>query len=85
MEFLIMAIPVGKSNSNPEQLRFLPMNGCTIRADFEGGIMSEEYGPLLLRGIDNQIALTTRLAAAFDDKRHPSYIDHPLSELLALC
>jgi hypothetical protein len=53
-----MAVPVGKSNSNPEQLRFLPINGSTIRADFEGGIMSEEYGPLLLRGIDSQIGHT---------------------------
>ena len=36
------------------------------------------------RGIDSQIGLTKRLAAAFDDKRHPSSISHPLSDLLAL-
>jgi hypothetical protein len=37
----------------------------------------------LLRGIDRQIGLTERLAAAMQDKRHPSYIDHPLRALLA--
>jgi hypothetical protein len=37
----------------------------------------------LLRGIDRQIGLTERLAAAIRDKRHQSYIDHPLRDLLA--
>jgi hypothetical protein len=37
----------------------------------------------LLRGIDRQIGLTERLAAAVRDKRHPSYIDHPLRDLFA--
>lgn len=77
-----MAVPFGSSNLT-EPLRFLPINGSTIRADFDGGVMSSDFGPLLLRGIDSQIGLTKRLAAAFDDKRHPSYIDHSLSDLLA--
>jgi hypothetical protein len=37
----------------------------------------------LLRGIDRQISLTERLAAAIQDKRHPSYIAPPLRDLLA--
>jgi stalled ribosome alternative rescue factor ArfA len=37
----------------------------------------------LLRGIDRQIGLTERLATAMQDKRHPSYIDHPLRDLVA--
>jgi hypothetical protein len=37
----------------------------------------------LLRGLDRQIGLTERLAAAVQDKRHPSYIAHPLRDLLA--
>lgn len=69
--------------SNPEQLCFPPIAGQTIRADFEGGALSSDFGALLLRGIDRQIGLTARLAAAIHDKRHPSYIDHPLRDLLA--
>ena len=36
-----------------------------------------------MRGVDRQIGLTERLAAAIHDKRHQSYIDHPLRALLA--
>jgi Transposase DDE domain group 1 len=69
--------------SNPEQLCFPPVAGHTVRADFEGGALSSDFGALLLRGVDRQIGLTERLAAAIHDKRHPSYIDHPLRDLLA--
>jgi hypothetical protein len=69
--------------STPQQLRFPPIAGYTIRADFEGGALSSDFGALLLRGIDRQIGLTERLAAAMQDKRHQSYIDHSLRDLLA--
>src|SRR5215813_12951126 len=68
---------------SPTQLRFPPLAGYTVRADFEGGALSSDFGALLLRGIDRQIGLTARLAAAVQDKRHPSYIDHSLHALLA--
>ena len=69
--------------SNPQQLCFPPVTGYTVRADFEGGALSSDFGPLLLRGIDRQIGLTERLAAAVHEKRHRSYIDHPLRDLFA--
>jgi Transposase DDE domain group 1 len=69
--------------SNPEQLCFPPVTGQTLRADFEGGALSSDFGALLLRGIDRQIGLTERLAAAIHDTRHQSYIDHSLRDLLA--
>jgi DDE family transposase len=71
------------SYSTPQQLRFPPIAGYTIRADFEGGALSSDFGALLLRGIDRQIGLTEGLAAAMQDKRHQSYIDHSLQALLA--
>lgn len=71
------------SNSTSEQLRFPPIPGFTVRVDFEGGALSSDFGPLLLRGVDQQIGLTYRLAQAFEDTRHPSYIDHSLRDLLA--
>jgi hypothetical protein len=54
----------------------------TVRGYFYGGSMSSDFGPLLLHGVDRQIGLTGRLAAAFDDQRHPSYITHPLRDLI---
>jgi hypothetical protein len=71
------------SYSSPTQLCFPPVGGQTVRADFEGGALSSDFGALLLRGIDRQIGLTKRLAAAIHDKRHQAYIDHPLRDLLA--
>jgi hypothetical protein len=69
--------------SSPKQLCFPPVGGQTVRADFEGGALSSDFGVLLLRGVDRQIGLTERLAAAIQDKRHQAYIDHPLRDLLA--
>lgn len=71
------------SQCTPEQLRFPPVEGLTVRADFEGGALSSDFGVLLLRGIDQQIGLSQQLAQAFDDRRHPAYIDHPLAALFA--
>jgi hypothetical protein len=69
--------------SSPKHLCFPPVGGQTLLADCEGGALSSDFGALLLRGIDRQIGLTARLAAAMQDKRHPSSIDHPLRDLLA--
>ena len=71
------------SDCSPKQLCFPPIAGQTIRADFAGGALSSDFGVLLLRGIDRQIGLTERLAAAMRDKRHQSYIAHPLRDLFA--
>ena len=59
------------SQSTPEPLRFPPVDGLTVRADVDGGAMSSDVGPLILRGVDQQIGLTERLAQAIDDQRHP--------------
>lgn len=69
-------------NSTPEQLRFASIPGYTIRADFQGGGLSSDLGPLLLKGVDRQIGLTDRLCAAIADKRHPCYIKHTLPDIL---
>lgn len=71
------------SDSTPKQLRFPTLNGFTVRADFDGGALSSDFGPLLLRGVDQQIGLIPRLSAAIKDQRHPSYIDHSLDDLLS--
>ncbi len=72
------------SECTQESLRFPPVEeGLSVRADFDGGALSTDFGPLILRGVDRQIGLTERLAAVFEDQRHPSYITHPLRDLFA--
>lgn len=70
-------------NSTPEQLRFPSLAGRTLRADFNGGGLSSDLGPLLLKGVDRQIGLTERINAALVDTRHASYITHSQRDLLA--
>ena len=71
------------SHSSAESLRFPPVAGLTIRGEFDGGPMSTDIGPLLLREVDRQTGLSERLAHAIEDRRHPSYVQHPLRDLLA--
>ena len=66
-----------------EQLRFHPANGKTIRADFNGGELSSNFGALLLREAMLHSGIISRFANAIDDKRHQSYIDHTKQELIA--
>ena len=69
-------------NSIPTQLRFPASAGFTIRAEFDGGAMSSDFGALLLRGTDLQIGLIPRLVSAIQDTRHASYIAHSMTDLL---
>lgn len=69
-------------NSTPTQLRFPATAGFTVRADFEGGAVSSDFGALLLQGADRQTGLIDRLASAIQDRRHPAYIEHRLTDLL---
>jgi hypothetical protein len=49
------------SDSISEQLRFSPAAGFVVWADFNGGGLSSDLGPLLLREVDRQIGLTDAL------------------------
>ena len=65
-----------------ETLRFHPVNGKTVRADFNGGGLSSDFGALLLHEMAIRSELIPRLAKAIQDKRHQSYIDHSIQDLL---
>ena len=68
--------------SKPEQLSFHPVEGLTLRADFEGGALSSDFGALLLRETELQCGLIARLTGAINDTRHPAYVEHPMQDLL---
>ncbi|MES9985810.1 MAG: IS1380 family transposase [Candidatus Thiodiazotropha sp. 6PLUC6] len=68
--------------STQKQLRFHPSNGKTIRADFNGGELSSDFGALLLRETILHSGLIEKLSCAVHDRRHQSYIDHSLQDLL---
>ena len=68
--------------STAVQLRFPSIPAHSVHADFAGGGLSSDLGPVLLRGVDLQICLTKRLAAALSDRRHQSYVDHSYHDIL---
>ena len=66
----------------PEQLRFPPAAGFTIRGEFTGGEVSSDLGTLLLGAVDRRIGLIDRFTQAIVDARHTGYITHPMRDLL---
>jgi len=70
------------TKATSKQLRFPTVDGLSVRASFDGGAMSSDFGSLLVAGVDRQIGLTARLASAFIDKRHGSYVTHVMQDLL---
>ena len=69
-------------NFTPEQLRFPPAAGFTIRADFDGGEVSSDLGALVLSAVDRRIGLIGRLVQAIGDSRDRRYITHSMRDLL---
>jgi hypothetical protein len=67
-------------------------NGKTIRTgrigsrevvvDFDGGRISSDAGALLLRGVDQVLRLSERVAACFQDGRDPELIEHSVQTLV---
>ncbi len=70
------------TDSSSPILSFHSIPGFSIRASFDGGTLSSDFGALLLSAADRQTGLINRLVQAIDDKRHPSYIDHSMHDLL---
>lgn len=71
------------ANSIPDQLRFPSIPGYTVRADFAGGELSSDLGPMLLGAVDRRIGMIGKLAAAIADTRDQRYITHSMHDLLA--
>jgi len=60
----------------------IPCAGKQLTATFDGGQLSSDGGLLLLQQVDQQLGLTSRLAAAIRDERDPALVRQPLLTLL---
>lgn len=54
-----------------------------VVARFDGGDITSDAGGLLLREVDERVALTARLRACFTDHRQPEKIEHSVQHLVA--
>ncbi len=68
----------------PSQIRlpFASISGKVVEAYFAGGAVRSDGGVLLLRALESQMGLIARMVDALRDRRHPSYIDHTLLDLV---
>ena len=64
-------------------LPFARLGGKNLQADFDGGTLSSDGGVLLLREIEAQIGVISRLAGALDDPRDARYTKHRYEEMLS--
>ena len=64
------------------RLSFTSVGGKRVEADFDGGVVTGDSGLLLVREMDRKLGVIDCLASALWDRRHPSYISHPLEDLL---
>jgi hypothetical protein len=70
------------TNSIQTQLNFHPVDGLSVRANFDGGAMSSDFGAILMRETALNSLLLTKLAAAISDPRRQSHIKHSLQDLI---
>jgi hypothetical protein len=54
----------------------------TVLLNFNGGFLSSDAGALLLREVEEQIGLISKMAEVIPDSRDARYITHKISELL---
>lgn len=69
-------------NVTQTQLNFHPVDGLSVRANFDGGAMSSDFGAILMRETALQSQLPNKLAAVIGDSRKQSHITHTLQDLI---
>lgn len=70
------------NKENQIQFPFTPLKRRKVTAVFDEPLVSSDGGLLLIREALLETGLIRSLAQALYDPRHPSYIDHPLEEML---
>jgi hypothetical protein len=66
-----------------DQIEFGRLGRRIIEANFQGGAISSDGGVMLLRQVDRRISLSSTVASALQDPRHPERIQHTLRDLIA--
>ncbi len=61
---------------------FKELSDKKVQADFNGGQITSDAGVLLLRETESKLGLCKRMALVLRGRRHASYIQHDLSQLL---
>jgi hypothetical protein len=66
----------------PESFDFGTVEGRTVEAAFDAGLVTSDAGALLLKTTDGAIGLIERFAACFHDERRANLIEHEVATLV---
>lgn len=69
-------------HSIQDQLKFHPVDGLSVRASFDGGALSSDFGALLVREVALQSQLLNRLADVIQDERRQTHVTHTMQDLI---
>ena len=65
-----------------EAFDFGIVEGRSVEAAFDAGLVTSDAGALLLRATDHSIDLIDRFASCFHDQRRPEWIEHEVATLV---
>lgn len=68
--------------TNRQSVLFPGLADKPVSVEFTEPATSSDGGLILLAGIDRHLRLTERMAAAIDDPRQPSKVEHPMLDLV---
>ena len=71
-----------KFQDNQGTLPFASVSGKQAEAVFDGGALTSDMGVMVLREVASKTGILSRMVAALTDRRHPSYVDHTLADLI---
>jgi Transposase DDE domain group 1 len=71
-----------QTECNPEQFDFGTVEGRSVEAAFDAGLVTSDAGALLLRATDRAIGMIDRFATCFHDERRPDLTEHAVSTLV---
>ena len=66
----------------PDLFGFVPVEGRSVVAAFDGGSITSDAGAMLLGATDRAIALIERFAGCFLDVRRREFIEHEVETLI---
>ena len=64
-------------------LPFASVSGKPVEAVFDGGVLTSDIGLMLLREVASKIGILSRIVEALTNRRHPSYVDHTMMDLIS--
>lgn len=64
------------------RISFASIFGKKLETTFDGGTLTSDSGALLLRAVASRVDVIDRFVNALTDRRHPSYVDHTLEDLV---